>query len=151
MPSILAQVVIAESRELPSDIGSLRQAADSEGFRLVARLVDEWEDGSNRFDRPGEVLVEARLESTLAAVGGLNQDPYLDDPRIARIRHVYVLPEHRGSGIGRLLVGELVDRARAGFDRVRLRAGPADASAFYEAIGFAPTRDEPDCTHDLTL
>ena len=136
--------------ELPSDIDRLAGAAREEGHDLVSRLVEEWHDGSNRFDRPGEMLAEVRCDGVLCAVGGLNVDPYLDDPTVGRIRHVFVHPSQRRLGVGRALVGFLVDHARSSFRRVRLRSAREPGPPFYAALGFMPT-DEADATHALDL
>lgn len=117
----------------------------------MERLVDEWDDGSNRFDRPGETALEARLGSRLVGVGGLNQDPYMDDPQVGRIRHLYVSPDVRGIGVGRALVEALVDHARGRFTRVRLRTTRPGVSAFYLGLGFEETPDEDDSTHHMWL
>jgi len=86
---------------LPDDIAALLGASLAEGHNLVKRLVDEWNDGTNRFDRPGEIALQARLGTKLVGVGGLNRDPYMDDPGVGRIRHLYVSPHARRQGVGR--------------------------------------------------
>lgn len=146
---MVAGLVVQPFQCLPEGIGPLLRVSRAEGHDLVERLVDDWEDGSNRFDRPGEVALEARLGSRLVGVGGLNRDPYLDDPTVGRIRHVYVSPDARGLGVGRVLVMSLVEHARGHFSRVRLRAGPAEASGFYLRLGFDVTPDESDATHEF--
>lgn len=144
----MADIVILLS--MPEDIWLLRNAGREEGFDLVERLVTDWNAWSNRFDVHGEVLLGARRDGRLVAVGGLNRDPYVDDPTVGRIRHVYVHPEARGEGVGRQLVSELVNRARRHFRRVRVRAGPPGADVFYERLGFDRS-PEPDATHHLVL
>lgn len=145
--------MVAEARaigQLPSDIDRLVDAAHEEGHNLVARLVDEWRDGSNRFDRPGEVLAEARCRGVLCGIGGLNVDPYLEDPSVGRIRHVYVEPQRRREGVGRVLIDFLVDRAMDHFDRVRLRSVQWPGPDFYGSLGFTETH-EAEATHTKTL
>lgn len=148
---MVAGLVAQPFESLPEDIEVLLRDSREEGHDLVRRLVDDWEDRSNRFDRPGEVALEVRLDNRLVGVGGLNQDPYLDDPGVGRIRHVYVSPDARRLGVGRVLVTSLVEHARGRFSRVRLRAGPAEASGFYLRLGFEETPDEPDATHQMPL
>jgi len=65
---------------------------------------------------------------------GIESRQSLDDPEVARIRHVYVVPDVRGVGVGRALVLAMVDHARLGFTRVRLRTVRPQGSAFYLAI-----------------
>lgn len=137
------------------DLVPLLDAAETEGFDMMRRLADNWREGTNRFDRPGEVLLgvyldEGTVERGLVAIGGLNIDPYLDDRALGRIRHVYVLPRARSLGVGKALVAELLERARTHFERVRLRTVTDEGSRFYEALGFEVT-EEPDATHTLGL
>jgi GNAT superfamily N-acetyltransferase len=91
---------------------------ESEGFqlRLVRRLVDEWISGANRFDRPGEAFFAAAINGRVIGICGLNVDAYTTDPRIGRVRHLYVLLEHRRQRIGTRLVHEVIAAARGNFD-----------------------------------
>lgn len=148
---MVAGLVVQPFESLPEDIQVLLRVSREEGHKLVERLADDWQDGSNRFDRPGEVALEVRLDSRLVGVGGLNRDPYLDDPAVGRIRHVYVSPDARRLGVGRVLVLSLVEHARGHFSRVRLRTGAAEASGFYMRLGFEVSPDEPDATHQLVF
>jgi len=147
---MVAEVEIAPLVTLPDDVERLARAAEDEGMDFVRRLIDDWNGGTNRFDRPGEVLLGVTSVPRLVGVGGLNRDPYVDDPSVGRIRHVYIEPGSRGRGVGRELVGALVDRARGHFARVRLRASPLGSPDFYLAIGFSPAT-EGDATHTLQL
>lgn len=147
---MVARVEVRLFDALPHDISILLEAERAEGHRLVLRLAEEWNDGSNRFDQPGEVVLDVRSNGRLVGVGGLNRDPYLDDPTVGRLRYVYVSSEVRGQGVGRLLVERLVDHAREGFDRVRLRTVTTGGSAFYVALGFEEI-DEPNSTHQISF
>lgn len=135
---------------LPDDIAALLGESLAEGHNLVKRLLDEWDDGSNRFDRSGEIVLQARLGARLVGVGGLNRDPYLDDPEVGRIRHLYVSPAARRQGVGRSLVLGLIDEARPTFRRVRLRTSQPEASLLYLALGFEESL-EADATHVFRL
>jgi GNAT superfamily N-acetyltransferase len=125
--------------------------SEASGYRFVRRLVDEWERGVNRFARPGEALFAAESDRRLVGVCGLNVDPYLDDPRVGRVRHLYVLAACRRRGIGRRLVGRAVAEARGRFDRLRLRGQEAGPARLFESLGFRPYAEMPDCTHILEL
>lgn len=142
-----ADLELVRTRELPADIGTLLESSRREGFDFVERLVRFWEDGSNRFDRPGEVLFQVRKAGRLVAVGGLNVDPYLDEPSVGRIRHVYVLPASRRSGVGAILISRLLEHGHGRFERIRLRVGTPEGAPFYEGLGFHPS-DEPGATHE---
>ncbi len=62
----------------------------------------------------------------------------LPDGKIGRMA---VLPEHRGQGLGHVLLDGIVDHARRrGYPRLYLHA-QAQATGFYEAAGFMPYGD----------
>ena len=143
-------IELARLVDVPSDFEHLLAQARAEGLGMLDTLENGFSDGSNRFDGNGELLLSARDGSTLVAVGGLNVDPYLFDSATGRVRHLYVMASHRNRGVGGALVGELISEARGRFRRIRVRAHPPEAGAFYEALGFE-TSYEPDCTHILVL
>jgi len=63
---------------------------------------------------------------------------------LAEIKRMYVVPQHRNEGIGRLLLTELERRCRElGYERVRLDTGPEQPSAkrIYEAAGYEAIPD----------
>jgi GNAT superfamily N-acetyltransferase len=105
----------------------------------------------NRFDKEGEGLYLARSGGQLHGVGGLNRDPYGESPEIGRVRRLYGLAEHRRQGVGRALMDRWIQEARKSFGELRLRAGSADAAAFFVGLGFKTTRHLADSTHRLRL
>jgi len=115
---------------------------------MVRRLVDDWASGTNRFDRPGELFLGAWFDGRLAGVGGLNRDPYADDDRTGRVRHVFVLPDARRFGVGTALLREIVARAPQTFRVLRLRTFTPEGAAFYAALGFAET-GQPEASHRM--
>src|SRR5579864_315368 len=132
------------------EIDVLRQEAREEGYAFLDRLVEDWLSGENRFDGPGEIFCGSFEEGELAAVGGLNRDPFLDDAEVGRIRRVYVRQAWRNRGVGEALVRWLLEAARKSFRSVRLRAENAGAARLYERIGFAAIED-PNATHRIEL
>ena len=133
---------------LPGGLDVLERESVSQGFGMIERLRRDWESGANRFDGAGEILLSAWQGGRLVGVGGLSRDPYLHDPRIGRVRHVYVLNQERRTGVGRAIVRRSLEHAVGHFVTVRLSTG--HAQAFYDAIGFC-RMDEPDATHGLRV
>ena len=138
-------------RELSSDrVGDLLVDSEAADSRIVRRLIDDWAAGANRFDRPGEALFGASMAGRLVGVCGLNVDPYARDPRIGRVRHLYVLTAWRRHGVGRRLVAQVIEVAAGRFDSLRLRTNNLEAARLYEAVGFR-ARVEAECTHVMDL
>lgn len=120
-------------------------------FMAIQRLADEWVSGANRFDRNGEALFVAKQDDCIIGVCGLNIDPYAASETTGRVRHLYIMLEHRRRGFGRALIGRVVDEARLSFDRLHLRTHSNVADRFYRAIGFTPQYGNEYCTHTLKL
>jgi GNAT superfamily N-acetyltransferase len=123
--------------------------SEASGYQFLRRVVDEWESGVNCFSRLGEALFIAELSGRWVGVCGLGIDPYLDDPRVGRVRNVYVLAECRRLGIGRRLVEEAIARSRGNFHRLRLRGEEERPARLYESLGFRARQGIPNCTHIL--
>lgn len=119
---------------LPHDMHVLAARASSEGYRFVDRLIGEWSDGSNRFERHGECLLAAYAGPQLVGIGGITVEPAIAGA--FRMRRFYIDPAMRGRGIGRALAGELLDRARSITGLVTVHAGSPEAVAFWEFLGF---------------
>lgn len=131
-------------------VAALAGEARGEGFTHIDRLAANWRNGSNRFDRQGEILLAAWSGAAVVAVGGLNIDPYVSNSRVGRVRHLFVISEQRRNGVGRSLVAELLLRAHGCFDAIRVRAARGDAPYFYDALGFERI-DEPNASHILRI
>jgi GNAT superfamily N-acetyltransferase len=144
------ELIITRLDHLPSDrFAEMLAESEAVGYRFLRRVADEWESGVNRFSRPGEALLVAERNGRWAGVCGLGIDPYLNDPRVGRVRNVYVLAACRRQGVARRLVEEAIGRARGHFDRLRLRGEEAGPARLYESLGFRRCRGIPDCTHIL--
>jgi ribosomal protein S18 acetylase RimI-like enzyme len=135
----------------PDRLAELVGESERQGWRFVRRLVEEWDVGVTRFDRPGEALFAARANGRVVGICGLSVDPYAGDPRVGRVRHLYVLTAWRRRGLARGLVEAVVAAAGGTFDRLRLRTANPAAARLYEALGFRPCAGVPDCTHALGL
>jgi GNAT superfamily N-acetyltransferase len=62
-----------------------------------------------------------------------------DEESIAYLADVYVLPEHRGRGLGEELVREMVDNGP--YADLRWLLQTRDAHGLYQRIGFGPPRE----------
>ena len=147
-PGSEVEVQLIKVTDLPACVpDTLIQASLGEGLDFVARTLDEWVEGKNRFDRPGEIMVGAFIADRLVGLCGLSDDPYTEAPEVGRIRHFYVLPEIRRHGVGRKLMGRVLTGADSRYTRIRLRALNEQVGKFYETFGFRRTHSESDCTH----
>ncbi|HSF83720.1 MAG TPA: GNAT family N-acetyltransferase [Anaerolineales bacterium] len=126
-------------------------AANREGFKALQRLRDDWQAGVNRFSALGEAFYVARCDGALVGVCGLNCDPFAEDPRVGRLRRMYVHPQFRRMGIGRQLVLRAIEDGRGHFHTLRLRTVDEGASAFYKALGFDPVEGMEAATHQLVI
>jgi len=145
-------IVIGRIDTLPIDrLNALVTEADGTGFHGLVRLVEDWQLGLNRFNKPGEAVFIATDNGCVIGVCGLNRDPYLGDPMVGRVRHLYVAVDHRRKGIGSRLVRAVMGAASGHFTRLRLRTDNPDADGFYRSLGFMPYTDEPACSHQLAF
>lgn len=135
---------------VPEDITHLVEESMTEGFRHIKRLVDDYESGTNRFDKPGEALFTVTYESRIVGVCGLNRDPH-SDPLVGRVRRLYVSREFRRQGVARLLMGNVIEEARKHYDKVVLRTDNPVADQFYRSLGFVAQSNDERVTHYLNL
>jgi GNAT superfamily N-acetyltransferase len=125
--------------ELPAGLTELRVEASAEGYRFLERLTSDWDAGALRFTKPGEVLLAAYSDGTLAGIGGLTADPVL--PRTLRMRRFYIRPSLRRLGIGRGLAVALLERAVRTECPITVNAA-SGSEPFWESLGFvADQRD----------
>jgi len=139
-------VVRITDLELDS-LHELRAESSREGFRFIERLCEEWASGTNRFNAPGEALFVAIANGQVVGICGLNRDPCASDPRIGRVRRLYVTPAQRRHGVGRELLETVVARARRHFRLLRVHSEAA--SEFYTAQGFRRVASDEEVTHVL--
>jgi GNAT superfamily N-acetyltransferase len=134
--------------ELTKEFDELLDESLKEDLQFLKRLKEEWISGENRFDKNGETHVVASMGEKPVGFCGLNIDPYIDNPKIGRVRHLYVHPEYRGLTIGSVLIEEIIEEAKEHFKVLRLRTNDEGASAFYLKHGFKKSNLEYE-THRL--
>lgn len=123
-------------------IESLVAEAKQEGFEFVARTVEEWSSGVNRFSRVGEGVWGLVCGAELIGVGGLNFDPYVEEAGVGRVRHLYIRRDYRRTGCAGLLMNTIIGRARTYFRVLRLFTANPTAARFYEGLGFERVEGE---------
>lgn len=109
--------------------------ADGPGFAIHDKEVD---DMAGAYAHPGCAYFVVEHEGRVCGGGGLAP---LDDPEpgICELRKMYFLPELRGLGAGKALIGVCLDSARSlGYRRCYLETltGMDAAQKLYETQGF---------------
>lgn len=135
-------LAITPLKTLSPQLVDLEREASKEGFNFMRRLIEEWRNGSNRFDKPGERLLVAINDMNIVGIGGLNVDPYKPAGDTARLRRLYVANGFRRRGVGEALVNALLVGASLRFRVVRLSTDTEAAAAFYARLGFSAIEDE---------
>ncbi|HEX9940423.1 MAG TPA: GNAT family N-acetyltransferase [Thermoanaerobaculia bacterium] len=149
---MIQDISILRLHELSHDgLAGLVAESEAAGHRFLRRLIDEWDGGTNRFCQPGEALFAAVAGGRMVGLCGLSVDPYCQDARVGRVRHLYVLRDFRRQGIATRLLDEVVAAARGTFDRLRLRTEDESAARFYGSFGFRACSGVLACTHVLEL
>jgi GNAT superfamily N-acetyltransferase len=118
----------------------LKLKSMAEGFNMLHRLEENWLNGQNRFDRPGEKLLGAYADDLIVGVCGLNIDPFTEITGTGRLRHLYVDTAWRRNHVGSGLLSEILKDAGLWFDFINTNA-PSSAFTFYERAGFVALCD----------
>jgi GNAT superfamily N-acetyltransferase len=142
-------IQVKDMRQL--ELSHLLSESREEGFRFLDRLVDDFQQGTNTFNGTEEALFAVvNSESVTLAIGGVNIDPFLDDPSIGRVRRFYVYSKHRRSGLGKLLLDRIKIHATGHFKYLVLNSSE-QAERFYDSCGFIKTEQFTGATHILNL
>lgn len=131
--------------ELPKEIADLEEQAASEGFNFVGRMIEEFNNGTNKFDQLGEFLLMAYDGNKLIACGGLNQQRSEEThgKQIGRVRRFYVLPKYRKFGVGKLLLQYLEKNAIQHFSALCLSTDTQSAAHFYQKMNYVHVANHP--------
>jgi putative acetyltransferase len=135
MPVVIAQAKSEDDTAIARDL--FRAYAESLPFSLdFQNFAAELNGLPAPYNPPAGCLLIARQEG--GAIGVIGMKPLA--PGIAEIKRLYVLPEARGTGLGRTLAERAIAEARAkDYERVRLdthRPSMAAAIALYRKLGF---------------
>lgn len=134
------------------DVTKLVEESEAEGYRFLRRLVNQYEDGTNTFNKAGEVLYGVwDPAGELVAIGGLNRDPYSDKSGVGRLRRFYISEHARRQGIGTKLLQEILDYGKGHFSEIVVRTDSSIADAFYRANGFSGDLGLPEATHHIIM
>lgn len=114
----------------------LVQESKDEGFHFLVKLISEYENKINTFNKTGECLYGIFQGEKLIGIGGLNEDPYTENNKIGRLRRFYISKDYRRIGIGNWLLNRLLSRAEKYFELVVLHTDTRQGATFYTANGF---------------
>ncbi|MFZ0803593.1 MAG: GNAT family N-acetyltransferase [Terriglobales bacterium] len=149
-PPVVKDFVLLQAAT-PAQIAQVRELfleyAQSLGFSLCFQNFDQELAGlPGDYAPPGGRLLLAEFQGELAGCVALHK---FDDD-ICEMKRLYLRPEFRGQGLGRVLTEAIIAEARhIGYRHMRLdTVGPVmkDAVAMYRKLGFreiAPYRSNP--------
>ncbi|MBM7601530.1 GNAT superfamily N-acetyltransferase [Virgibacillus halotolerans] len=134
------------------DLTDLVKESKENGFQFLERLVNDYENGTNNFNKPGESLYGVfNKEDQLIAIGGLNIDPYSGEQQIGRLRRFYISRDYRRKGFGKLLLNKIIYDAKNHYKVLVLHTDTEQANKFYTSLGFSEEKLYPNSTHHLKL
>ncbi|HHT7170633.1 TPA: GNAT family N-acetyltransferase [Bacillus cereus] len=114
----------------------LVQESKEEGVKFLKKLINEYENELNTFNKSGECLYGIFQGEKLIGIGGLNADPYTENNKIGRLRRFYIAKDYRRIGLGKLLLNKLLSHAEKYFKVVVLHTDTKQGDVFYTANGF---------------
>ena len=138
-------ITIKKADHLPDQIHLLADHAQQENFQQIKKLINEYQQQINLFNRSGEFLLLAYDDDQLVACGGLNTqiNEQGEPSRIGRVRRFYVLPKYRQSGLGKRLLQELERHAKPNFSALCLRTELTSAARFFQKQNYVFVENHP--------
>lgn len=119
------------------DLNKLVNESKEDGSCFLTRLVNDYKNGTNTFNKHGEALYGVFDErGVLVAIGGLNIDPFSSEQIIGRIRRFYVCREYRRTGIGSILLTNIIKDAKNYYHILVLYTDTNQGDQFYKSHGF---------------
>jgi ribosomal protein S18 acetylase RimI-like enzyme len=121
----VARLSVTANRESQRDLPSLHDEEELSSPELALRLLDDLDDGNLLYvaEREGRIAGFAQVTGLMVGDGG----------HLVELRRLYVAPETRRRGLGRRLVGLVLDELAERPNPPALRAWAASGSA---AAGF---------------
>jgi ribosomal protein S18 acetylase RimI-like enzyme len=101
--------------------------------------------GPNGQDPGKRVFYTAKDSERVVGCGGLIQKNPRKEPMTGEITDIYLIPELRGKGLGKALVSDLIQKAKAlGFEKLFLttRKEFEAATQLYQRLGFVQVPNE---------
>ncbi|EEL34161.1 GNAT family N-acetyltransferase [Bacillus toyonensis] len=133
------------------EISHLVQDSKEGGFNFLIKLINEYENKINVFNKTGEYLYGIFQGEKLIGIGGLNEDPYTENNKIGRVRRFYIAKEYRRKGLGRLLLVRILSDAKKYFNIVVLNTDTEQGDKFYTSGGFVKGKKYVGASHYLNL
>jgi putative acetyltransferase len=134
-----------------------REYAESLPFSLCFQGFDQEMAGlPGKYAAPTGAMLLAKVDGRPAGCAALRPiDALPGDPvPVCEMKRMFVRPEYRGLGLGRLLAEELLSRARnAGYRMMKLDSEPdfTAAMSLYRALGFVDIARYNDDPHPQTV
>ncbi len=129
----------------------LVQESKEEGFNFLIKLISEYENKINTFNKTGECLYGIFQGEKLIGIGGLNEDPYTENNKIGRVRRFYIAKEYRRKGVGRLLLLRILSDAKKYFNIVVLHTDTEQGDKFYTSSGFVKRTKYVGASHYVNI
>jgi GNAT superfamily N-acetyltransferase len=121
----------------------VRYADDDVAFAHLEPDVAMLAIGDDDVSPPAGTFLVAELDGRPVGCAALRPAP-TGAPGVAEVKRMYVVPEARGRGISRALLGALEDAAAGlGYRRIILETGTRqpEAMALYESAGYSPVEN----------